>query len=162
MGLQQFYRLMPGFRGLRTDEADYDHWLGGDLRYDGGKCPSCRRPVYTIWDVNAQDPRFRHSRRRVFTQLARIPLLYCLRCWGELDYQILEENRIRVLGIRYAQRGAKDRFPANLDALPRSALEFVPVKEIVPTLFEPRRPPLISDGSEEIAPQTGTVARPPG
>jgi hypothetical protein len=69
-----------------------------------------------VWDLNCGDPRFRVNRKPIFKHLERLPLYFCFRCLGDMDYY-----RIRVLkstGTYYGEGFPYQRFPIAFERQP--------------------------------------------
>jgi hypothetical protein len=132
------YSILPGFRVRVAKRSRYDHWQGGSALEGGAVCPVCDRPLLLLWDLNCLDPRFHIRGRPRFKDLERLPLYYCWPCCAEMDYRVVERNRVEVLRNQGTAQGKDfpyknyplqfDRQPIELDRLdemPRRAQEVV-------------------------------------
>lgn len=103
------YDLLPGFLVRLATQSQHDHWQGGPAYHEGAVCRICDRPLLLLWDINCLDPRLRVRGRSVFKDLKRVPLYYCWKCAGDVDYRVVDSHRLEVLGNRGRPQG--DDFP---------------------------------------------------
>lgn len=78
--IEQGYKIIPA----TVEQAEYDHRLFGVQSIDGAWCPNCNKPLLSLASIDTRDPRLGLTH----LPLARIPLLYCMRCcisWADGD-----------------------------------------------------------------------------
>jgi hypothetical protein len=69
---EQGYWLRP----LDKAQPGPTHRLGGKTRIPGAQCPNCRKPLLTLWELDARDPLLGFQA----AGLARLSVLFCWTC----------------------------------------------------------------------------------
>jgi hypothetical protein len=143
------YHLLPGFRVRLAKTSKQDHWQGGPVRHTGVNCPICRRPFLLLWDINCRDPRFVVENRAVFKDLKRLPLYYCWTCVAEMDYQVCDDDRIRLFSHTGEHQGKDfpyrsypkefERSPLEMDRMPQTVRELLKGIDIIKRLTKQER-----------------------
>jgi hypothetical protein len=116
------YAYIPGHVVRRAKKARHNHWQGGRAYHEGAYCRRCKRPLLLLWDFDCGAPALGTNGKPWFRRLERLALYYCWTCCGELDYLLLNANRLRVLKHegRYHPDFPYSRYPP---AFPRVPLE---------------------------------------
>ena len=96
MSAKPYFRTR--FRVKVAEKINGDHWQGGPTTDKGAKCPVCKKPLLLLWDINAQDPMLLRWNKNRFGSLKRLPLYFCWGCVGDVSYEFIADDKVRVLG----------------------------------------------------------------
>jgi hypothetical protein len=116
---EQGYAIVP-------DESLSPHHFGGEPYHVGAECPVCKIPLLLLADLDCAP--FRVSeKKKLFSELDRLPLYYCWRCCAEkLSYKI---NGRSITIFKNDGKKEGDDFPyADFpDKFPKRPVKLVPV-----------------------------------
>src|SRR5437660_11660529 len=97
--------LFEGYRVTPNQKDLFAHYMGGEFRGEGGKCPNCGKNLTIYLSLDLKDSRISFPD----TSTCHVPLLYCLSCeLSDFDfvYRIKADNAIQVL-LALRSRGKK-------------------------------------------------------
>jgi hypothetical protein len=133
-----YYYTRQGY-ALIEDAAGSEHHFGGDAYHDGAICPVCQIPLLLLADFDCVSLRALEN-KKLFSELARLPLYYCWRCCAEeLSYRLTGPSTIKVFknegkpeGDDFPYEGFPERFskrPIKLVPIPYETAKLLAVAE---------------------------------
>ena len=132
-----YYYTEQGY-AIVADDSSSPHHFGGEPYHDGAICPVCKIPLLLLADFDCV-PLRAMEKKKLFSDLDRLPLYYCWRCCAEkLSYQIngdsikIFKNDGKPQGDDFPYAGFPDKFtkhPVKLIPIPYETAKLLAVAQ---------------------------------
>jgi hypothetical protein len=107
-----------GFLIRDQPAGDSPHRQGGAARHAGAECLLTGQPLTLIWDIALESLELAQLPGKLFTSFKRLPLYFGFHSGATLSYQLLAEDRIKVIETPDpdpAEGAAYDDFPVQFE-----------------------------------------------